>query len=120
MRKEMTMSVIGVLQALAALATAATGLLALVRPASVQEFTGLSIAGPRGISEVRAVFGGLFIALGLAPFLLKVPAAYRMLGIGYLAIALVRLPSIVLDRSSVSSNWISLAIEVVLGVILVL
>jgi len=43
-----------------------------------------------------------------------------VLGLGYLAIAAVRLVSIFLDQSTASSNWISLAIEVVFGVILLL
>lgn len=43
-----------------------------------------------------------------------------MLGIMYLAIAAVRLVSIVVDKSSVQSNWISFATEVVLGILLVI
>lgn len=113
------MSIISVLKIIAALATAATGLLALVRPSAAYGFTGLNAAGARGVTEIRAVFGGLFIGLGLAPLFLG-PAAYTMLGIGYLAIAAARLFSIVFDQSYAQSNWISLGIEIVLGVILVL
>ncbi len=103
----------------AALATAATGLLALFKPSAAYGFTGLNAAGARGVSEIRAVFGGLFIGLGLAPFFLGA-AAYTMLGIGYLAIAAARTFSIVFDKSYAQSNWISLAIEIVLGAILVI
>ena len=113
------MSIISVLKIIAALATAATGLLALVRPSAAYGFTGLNAAGARGVTEIRAVFGGLFIGLGLAPLFLG-PAAYTMLGVGYLAIAAARLFSIVFDQSYAQSNWISLGIEIVLGVILVL
>ena len=114
-----------VLKAIAAIGTAGTGLLALFKPTSVYDFTGLVANGARGISEIRAIFGGLFIALGAAPFIFgvsgdKAHAAFQMLGIGYLAIAVVRLVSIVLDKSTASSNWISLAIEIVFGIILVL
>jgi hypothetical protein len=55
---------------MAALATAATGLLSFVKPNAVYGFTGLAAQGARGVSQVRAVFGGLFIALGIAPILL--------------------------------------------------
>jgi hypothetical protein len=113
------MNLLTVLKIIAALATAATGLLALVKPDATYGFIGLSANGPRGVSEIRAIFGGLFIALGLAPLFLGAPA-YRMLGIGYLAIAVVRAGSIVLDQSYAQSNFISLAIEIVLGAILVL
>jgi hypothetical protein len=112
------MNILEILKMIAALATAGTGLLALVNPTAVYGFTGITATGPRGISEIRAIFGGLFIALGMAPFLLGKPA-YRMLGIGYLAIAIVRTFSIFFDKSTAQSNWISLAIEIVLGVILI-
>jgi hypothetical protein len=113
------MNILLVLKIIAALATIATGLLALVRPSAVYGFTGLNATGSRGLSEIRAIFGGLFIGLGFAPFFLG-SAAYTMLGIGYLAIAAVRLFSIGFDKSYAQSNWISLGIEVVLGTILVI
>jgi len=113
------MSVLEILKILAALATAATGVFVLVAPRRTVGFTGLEPIGGRGISELRGVFGGLFIALGLAPLWLG-PTAYLMLGIGYLAIAAVRAVSMFVDHSVIRSNVISLATEIVLGVILVL
>jgi hypothetical protein len=104
---------------IAAIATALTGVLALVKPTAVYGFTGLIADGPRGISEIRSIFGGLFIALGIAPFLFG-ESAYQVLGFGYLAIAAVRLISIIIDHSTASSNWISLAIEILFGLILIL
>ncbi len=113
------MNLLFVLKIIAALATAATGLLALVKPTAVYGFTGLTANGVRGISEIRAVFGGLFIGLGIAPLFLGA-ATYQMLGIGYLAIAAARTFSILFDKSTAQSNLISLGIEIVLGVILVI
>lgn len=113
------MNVIRFLQIVAALATAATGLFSMLAPRQVIGFTGLQPIGGRGITELRAVLGGLFVALGVAPFFLG-PTAYRMLGIGYLAIFAVRAVSMIVDRSVVQSNVISLIVEIVLGVILVL
>jgi hypothetical protein len=113
------MGILLIFKILATILTAATGLLALIRPTAVYGFTGLTAGGARGISEIRAIFGGLFIALGIAPFLFGT-TAYSVLGVGYLAIAAVRLVSIFIDRSTDSSNLISLAIEIVCGAILVL
>jgi hypothetical protein len=113
------MNILVILKYIAALATAATGFLALVRPTAIYGFTGLSADGARGISEVRAIFGGLFIALGFAPFFLG-ETAYKVLGFGYLAIAVVRLVSIFVDKSTAQSNLISLAIEIIFGLILVI
>ena len=113
------MDILQILKIIACLATAAAGLLALVKPGVISGFTGITADGVRGISEIRAVFGGLFIALGLAPLFLGA-TAYLMLGVGYLAIAVARLFSIFLDKSFSQSNWFSLVIEVVSGIILVI
>ena len=99
--------------------TAGTGAFALFAPTAIYGFTGLNAPGVRGISEIRAIFGGLFIALGVAPFLLGKPA-YQMLGLGYAAIAVVRVFSILLDKSYDQSNLISLAIEIACAAVLLI
>ena len=111
--------IIQIFQYLACVLTILTGLLALIAPERTIGFTGLSPQGGRGITEIRSVLGGLFIALGAAPFFLG-GVAYTFLGISYLGIGIVRLPSIFLDKSSTQSNWISVAVEFIFGVILVL
>jgi hypothetical protein len=109
-----------VLQVIAALGTIGVGVVALFWPNSVTEFIGLAPTGPRGITELRAVLGAFFVALGAAPLLLGAPEAYRMLGIAYLTVAVVRTISMFVDKSVMSSNIISIAFEVVFGVILML
>lgn len=113
------MDFLAIFKLVALLGTIGTGLLALVSPLAVQGFTGLTIPGARGKTEIRAVFGGLFIALGFVPLFLGAPA-FQMLGFGYLAIAVVRLPFMFIDGSVQQSNWISLAVEIVFGTVLVL
>jgi len=114
------MGILQILKVIGALLTILTGVVSLLFPQSVTGFTGLVPQGARGITEIRAVLGGLFIALGAAPLLLNHPSAYQMLGFAYLVIAVVRLASMVIDKSVVSSNIISLVFEIVFGVILVL
>jgi hypothetical protein len=114
------MTFLGILKIIMAVGTIATGLISLIWPRAVQGFTGLSAPGPRGITEIRAILGGGFIGLGLAPLILGSPAAYQMLGITYLAIAVARTAGLALDRSFEGSNWISLVVEIVAGIILVL
>ena len=113
------MDFLTILKIIAALATVATGLLAFIKPSAAYGFTGLNANGVRGVSEMRAIFGGLFIGLGVAPLFLGA-IAYQMLGIAYLAIAVARLIPIVVDKSYAQSNLISLGIEIVLGIILVI
>jgi hypothetical protein len=114
------MTLLKILQLTAVILTIVTGLVSLLAPRSVFGFTGLTAPGPRGITEIRSILGGLFIGLGIAVLVLGTREVYQALGIMYLAIAAVRFVSIFVDRSSVQSNWISVAAEIVLGVILVL
>ena len=107
------------LQYLACILTVISGLFALFSPERAVSLTGLVPKGGRGLTEIRCVMGGLYIALGVTPFFLG-EVAFMMLGIAYLAIAMTRLISIFVDHSASRSNWGSLALELVLGVILVL
>jgi hypothetical protein len=112
--------IVRILQIIAAIGTIATGLVSLIRPRSVTGFTGLSASGPRGITEIRAVLGGFFVALGAIPLILNVPETYQMLGITYLVVAVVRTASMIIDRSVMQSNIISVVAEIIFGIILVL
>lgn len=119
LRKGSDMSILEILKLVAALGTIGTGLVSLVRPLAVREFTGLEVRGARGITEIRAVLGGVFIGLGAAPFILDSPIAYQTLGLMYLFVAVIRSVSMFVDRSIMRSNLISVASEIALGVILI-
>ena len=112
--------VIQILQIIAAIATILTGLFSLLKPEAITGFTGLRPEGGRGIPEIRSILGGLFIALGVFPLVVNSPVAYTMLGVTYLGIAVVRAVSMFTDKSVVQSNVISLAVEIVFGIILVI
>lgn len=111
---------LSILQIITVIGTILTGLFALFAPTRIQGFTGIQPVGGRGITEIRSVFGGLFIGLGLAAFLLDSAVAYPMLGIMYFAIGAVRAISMLIDRSIERSNIISLVFEIIFGIILVL
>jgi hypothetical protein len=108
------------LQIFAAIGTILTGLASLIRPRAVQGFTGLRADGGRGITEIRSILGGVFIALGAAPLILDAVAAYQTLGIAYLVVATTRTVSMFIDQSVERSNIISVVVEIVFGVILVI
>ena len=114
------MSALEILKIAVAVATILTGAVSLFWPLRVKGFTGLDVSGGRGITEIRAVLGGVFIGLGAAVIYLRDPSAYLTLGITYLVIAGVRTVSMFVDKSVERSNVISVLTEVVFGVILVL
>lgn len=113
-------TVLLILKIIASIGTVGTGLLALVKPRSIYGFTGIETKGPRGITEIRSIFGGLFIALGAVALYFRTPDVFLVLGISYLTIGLVRVVSMFLDKSVERSNTISLVTEIVFGIILVI
>ncbi|HEY60157.1 MAG TPA: hypothetical protein G4N92_05690 [Anaerolineae bacterium] len=102
------------------IATVITGVVSLFWPLKVQEFTGLTVNGGRGVTEIRTILGALFIGLGVAAQIYNQKQTYAMLGIVYLVMALVRGVSIIVDKSAVSSNIISFSTELIFGLILML
>ena len=112
--------IIQILKIVAAVATILTGVLSVFWPLKVPGFTGLEPRGGRGISEIRAILGALFIGLGAGVLYFNSPEPYIVLGITYLAMALVRGISIFVDKSPESSNIISFFVELAFGIILVI
>lgn len=112
------MSFLTIVQYIIDILTIATGVFAVIAPRKIKGFTGLFPDNPRGVTEIRAVMGGVFIALGIVAIYFHAPTTNIMLGVMYLVIGLVRAISMFVDKSLVSSNFISLAVEVVFGFVL--
>jgi uncharacterized membrane protein HdeD (DUF308 family) len=111
---------LSILQYIACGFTILVGAYSLFAPQSAGKFTGLTPEGGRGVTEIRAVLGMFFVALGLFPILFPTDAAFQMLGFAYLLVGAARLVSIFVDKSGNQSNWISVVSEFVLGIILIL
>lgn len=107
-----------ILQYVACVFTILVGAYSLFAPLSAGKFTGLFPEGGRGVTEIRAVLGMFFVALGLYPLLFPASAAFQMLGFAYVLVGAARLVSIFVDRSGNQSNWISVISEFALGAIL--
>jgi hypothetical protein len=101
---EKGMTLLEILKYIAGIATILTGMVALFWPNQVLGFIGLDVVGGRGVTEIRAVFGALFIGLGAAVLYFRTPEAYAVLGVMYIVMAVVRGISMVIDDSVVSSN----------------
>lgn len=109
-----------ILKYVAIIVTLLTGLYSLLQPTKIKGFTGLEASSPRAITEIRAVMGGTFVGLGIAALLFPIKEIFYTLAITYAAIAVIRAISMLLDKSMVRSNVISLVSEIVLVLILVL
>lgn len=90
------------------------GVGALVKPV-VLESLGVRATSPLGSSEIRAVFGGMFVAVGLAAIVLREPVVFLVLGIAWFGDVIARLAAVLLDHVPTRQSVPVLCIALVLG-----
>lgn len=88
-----------------AMATVALGLFGLLFPRVMGAQTGLSPKEGMGVMELRAIFGGLWLALGTATLMLRTPEAYLMTGLAFTGVTLGRFSGIAVDRMLPREAW---------------
>lgn len=98
--------------------TLALGLLGLLRPEAAARFTSLQPVGRIGRSEIRATYGGFFVALGACGLLWREPTAWTVVGLAWLGAALGRTLSVPLDASGEAKNLGGIVFEGLIGVAL--
>ncbi len=101
-----------------ALITAGLGVMGLVRPSAASEFTSLEPRGKIGVSEIRATYGGFFLALGAWALYTQSEAAFTVAGVAWLGAAGGRVVSVVADRSLEPKNFGGIVFEAVIGLFL--
>ena len=94
-----------VLHMLGALLTVALGGLGLLRPAAAARRIGLEPTGRRGRSELRAVYGGLFFALGAFALAARDEVAFALVGAAWLGAAGARLGDALLVSGADRGVW---------------
>lgn len=114
------MTILKVLKVIGALGTIAAGVVSLFWPLKVRGFTGLEAPGGRGITEIRTVLGALFVALGAVVLYFNSAQAYQVLGFSYLVMGVVRAVSMFIDKSVEQSNLVSLAFEIIFGILMLI
>lgn len=90
------------------------GIGALMRPEAL-EWVGVKAATPLGRSEVRSVFGGMFVALGVACIVTRQPVVFGVVGAAWLSDVAVRFVAIAVDRVPARDALKVLAIGIPIG-----
>ena len=103
---------------LGAALTTGLGALGLLAPQRAAAFASLSPIGPTGTSEIRATYGGLFAALGLACLVSQSQPIYTTAGIAWVGAALGRAWSVLVDRNVLPKNLGGIGFELAIGVLL--
>jgi hypothetical protein len=100
--------------------TTLLGLMGLVSPVAVARLTGLGLPDALARSEVRATYGGFFLALGLVALASDERWVYLTLGLGWIGAAVGRLVSVIADGSRSPKNLAGVAFEAAIGALLVI
>lgn len=100
---------------LGAMVTLGLGVFGLFSPHGVAQFVGIQPDGERGVSEIRATYGGLFLALGLFAIVVQNSEVFRAVGIAWIGAASARSYSYVRDNSRSGANLGAIAMEAAIG-----
>jgi hypothetical protein len=106
------------LATLGAALTLALGLLGACAPRTAARLVGIEPQGGVGLAEVRATYGGLFIALGSGCLLLGHPVAYGMAAAAWLGAAALRLVALLVDRGAYPKALGGVLVEGGIGLLL--
>jgi hypothetical protein len=94
------------------------GLLGAIAPYRAARLVSIQPVGALGVSEIRATYGGLFVAMGLACLWAQSPSAYLAAGVSWVGAGLMRFPSIFLDKGSFPKVLGGAALELAIGLLL--
>ena len=97
--------------------TAFFGILAIIKPYLMAKIVGITPKGPRGVSEIRAIYGGWMLGLGGYAIWSQSESVFYCLGTGWAMAALFRLSSFFIDKSYSPKNLRMVVYEVLFAVL---
>ncbi|MEM7135658.1 MAG: DUF4345 family protein [Myxococcota bacterium] len=100
---------------IAAGVTVALGALGLLNPSGAQKLTGVRASAREGISEIRATYGGFFLALGVTALMVREPIVFATLGYAWCGAAAGRLLSLFIDSVWTPKNVGGVLFEAAIG-----
>lgn len=100
---------------LGAILTLGFGVAAAVRPSSLEPLIGVTSTSPLGTSELRAVFGGMFIATGALALITREPLVFLTLGAAWLGDLGVRMVAVAVDHVPARDAAVVLALAALIG-----
>lgn len=95
--------------------TLAMGLLGLFAPGVVARLVSITPVGRLGVSEIRATYGGLFLAIGVTVLLARDTTLFALAGVAWVGTAAGRGISWWYDRSREPRNLLAFGVELVAG-----
>jgi hypothetical protein len=114
------MNLITLFHLYAVVITLKNGLFSALKLGWIKNKSGLETSTPRATTEMRAVWGGLLLGLGIAGLVFPLPEVYKTIGIVYVVRNLIRGISMVLEKSTDRAGLQAISYEVILAIFLFL
>lgn len=108
-------TVVSIAPLVGALLSLSIGAVGLLRPQIIATGAGVIAEGPHGISELRALLGGVLFSLGLVCLITREPAAFLAAAAAWLGAAVAKLISLVLDRPEPGKVVPGLVLDALIG-----
>ena len=93
----------------------ALGIVGLLRPQIIATGAGVLVEGPHGLSELRALLGGILFSLGMVCLITREPAAFLAAAAAWLGAAVAKLISLALDRPDPGKVVPGLVLDALIG-----
>lgn len=100
--------------------TIKNGLFSALKLGWIKNKSGLETSSPRATTEMRAIWGGLLLGLGIAGLVFPLPEVYKTIGIVYVVRNGIRAVSMVLEKSTDRASLQGISYEVILAILLFL
>ncbi len=100
--------------------TIKNGLFSALKLGWIKNKSGMETANPRATTEMRAVWGGLLLGLGIAGLVFPIPEVYKTIGIVYVARNVIRGVSMLVEKSTDRAAIQEISYEVILAILLFL
>ena len=109
-----------ILPRIGALITIFLGFIGLIAPTKIAQLVSIKPDGLRGISEIRATYGGFFFGLGSCSLYFNNHVLFVSLGIAWLSAGFGRSISVICDRSNSAKNIAGILFESAIGLLFII
>ena len=98
--------------------TLKNGLFSALKLGWIKNKSGIETSSPRATTEMRALWGGLLLGLGIAGLVFPTPEVYKTIGIVYVVRNVIRGVSMVVEKSTDRAALQGISYEVILAILL--
>jgi hypothetical protein len=114
------MNLIALFHIYAVVITLKNGLFSALKLGWIKKKSGLETPSPRATTEMRAMWGGLLLGLGIAGLVFPLPEVYKTIGIVYMVRSVIRGVFMVVEKSTDKVSLQGISYEVILAIFLFL